>query len=129
MMNYQYQTSRSLYRSRSGMIMGVCKGFANYFSLGVFWVRFIAVALLLFTGFWPVTILYFVAAMLMKPAPIVPLNNDAEQEFYQSYTGSRKMALSRLKRTYENLDRRIRRIEHIVTSRDYDWERRFNASK
>jgi len=34
------------------------------------------------------------------------------------------MALHRLKRTFDNLDRRIQRIESIVTARDYDWERR-----
>jgi phage shock protein C len=34
--------------------------------------------------------------------------------------------LHRLKRTYDNLDRRIQRMEHIVTSREYDWDRRLN---
>jgi phage shock protein C len=36
------------------------------------------------------------------------------------------MALHRLKRTYDNLDRRIQRMESIVTSREYDWDRRLN---
>ena len=42
-----------LYRSRSGMILGVCKGLARYFDVSLFWTRFIAVLLMLFTGFWP----------------------------------------------------------------------------
>jgi phage shock protein C len=34
------------------------------------------------------------------------------------------MALHRLKKTYDNLDRRIRRMEDIVTAKDYDWDYR-----
>jgi phage shock protein C len=37
------------------------------------------------------------------------------------------MAIRRLKRTFDNLDRRIRRIEDIVTARDYEWEQRLNG--
>ena len=117
-----------LYRSRSGKILGVCKGLAEYFDFPVFWMRIIALALLVFSGIWPMVILYFVAALLMKPEPVLPLETEGEQEFYNSYATSRSMALHRLKRTYDNLDRRIRRMEDIVTAREYDWERRLNGS-
>lgn len=115
-----------LYRSRSGKILGVCKGLAEYFDFPVFWLRAIALVLLFVSGIWPMIIVYFVAAVLMKPGPILPLETESEQEFYNSYASSRRMALHRLKRTYDNLDRRIRRIEDIVTDREYDWERRLN---
>jgi phage shock protein C len=88
--------------------------------------RVIAVVLLFISGIWPMVIVYFVAALLMKPEPILPLETEEEQEFYDSYASSRRMALHRLKRTYDNLDRRIQRIESIVTSREYDWDRRLN---
>lgn len=114
-----------LYRARDGVIMGVCKGLANYFDFKVFWVRTIALALLLFTGLWPVAGLYVVIGLLMKPEPVLPFNNDAEQEFYESYVGSRPMAISRIKRKFDHLDRRLRRMEDVVTSRDFEWERRF----
>jgi phage shock protein C len=115
-----------LYRSRSGKILGVCKGIAEYFDLPVFWMRVIAIVLLFVSGVWPMVIVYFVAALLMKPEPVLPLETEGEQEFYNSYASSRRMALHRLKRTYDNLDRRIQRMEHIVTAREYDWERRLN---
>ena len=115
-----------LYRSRSGKILGVCKGLADYFDFSVSGMRVIALALLIFSGVWPMIIVYFVAALLMKPEPVLPLNTEEEQEFYNSYASSRRMALHRLKRTYDNLDRRIQRIESIVTSREYDWDRRLN---
>ena len=115
-----------LYRSRSGKILGVCKGLAEYFDLPVFWMRVIAIVLLFVSGVWPMVIVYFVAALLMKPEPVLPLETEGEQEFYNSYANSRRMALHRLKRTYDNLDRCIQRIESIVTAREYDWERRLN---
>jgi len=118
--------SSALYRSRTGMILGVCKGVAEYFDLSVTGVRILACVLLVFSGIWPVVVLYFLAALLMKPEPVLPLETEGEQEFYDSYASSRRMALHRLKRTYDNLDRRIQRIESIVTSREYDWDRRLN---
>jgi phage shock protein C len=114
------------YRSRSGMILGVCKGLAEYFDFSLFGMRVLAVILLVFSGVWPVIMLYFLAALLMKPEPVLPLKTEGEQEFYDSYASSRRMALHRLKRTYDNLDRRIQRMESIVTSREYDWDRRLN---
>jgi phage shock protein C len=114
---------RGLYRSRSGIIFGVCKGLANHLDVSVGWMRVIAVLLFFFT--WPVVLIaYFAAALLMKPEPIVPFQSDADREFYDSYVSSRPLAIDRLKRTYERLDRRIRRMESIVTSKDYQWERK-----
>jgi len=126
-MTWEYEKeNKTLYRSRDGMILGVCKGIGEYLDFSVFWVRVIAVVALISTVFWPVTGLYFLAALLMKPEPVLPLKTDADEEFYHSYSTSRSMALRRLKRTFDNIDRRIRRMESIVTARDYDWENRFN---
>jgi phage shock protein C len=116
-----------LYRSRTGLIIGVCKGVAQYFDFSVFWMRAITVALLVFSGIWPMLIVYIVAALLMKPEPVLPLATEEEQDFYNAYTTSRSMALRRLKRIFDHLDRRIQRMENTVTTREYDWERRFKA--
>lgn len=118
--------SHKLYRSRDGMIFGVCKGIADHLGFSVFWTRVIAVFTLLFTGIWPIMGLYILAALLMKPEPVLPLTSEEDYEFYDSYTRSRSMALNRLKRTFDALDRRIQRMESIVTARDYDWERRLS---
>ena len=118
-----------LYRSRRGIILGVCRGLAEYFNISVFWVRAIAVGGLIFTGLWPVVGIYLLAAVIMKPEPVVPFTSADDQEFYNSYTASRSMALDRLKRTFDNLDRRLRRMEDTVTAREYDWERRLNQTK
>lgn len=118
---------KGLYRSRDGVFLGVCKGIADYFDFSVFWVRLGFVIIFLLSGFWPVIGIYVVASLLMKPQPVRPIENEDEQEFYDSYVHSPRSAAQRLRRKYENLERRIRRMEDKVTDRDFEWERRFNA--
>ena len=115
-----------LYRSRDGIILGVCKGIADYFDFSVLWTRVITLIFLFFSGFWPVMIIYFIAALLTKPEPVLPIQTDEEREFYDSYIYSKKGATDRLKRRYNNLERRIQRMENFVTSREFDWEHRLN---
>ena len=116
-----------LYRSRNGAILGVCRGIADYFDFSLVWTRTIALIFLFLSGFWPAVILYFIAALLMKPEPVIPIHTEAEQEFYDSYTHSRHGAVQRLRQRYKKLERRIQRMEDIVTSREFDWENRLNS--
>ena len=116
------------YRSRSGVILGVCKGLAAHFEVSVFWTRAATVALFLVTTGWPVVGLYLLAGFFMRPEPVSPIVTEEDQEFYNSYTSSRRMALHRLKRTFDRLDRRIQRMEHVVTGKEYDWERRMSET-
>jgi phage shock protein C len=113
-----------MHRSRNGVILGVCRGIAEYFDFSVFWTRAIVVILFLVSGLWPITGLYFLAALLMKPEPVIPVQSEDEAEFYDSYTRSRQRPVRQLRRRYENLQRRIRRMEHIVTTKEFEWGNR-----
>jgi len=117
---------RGIYRSRHGAIFGVCRGVAEHFDFSVFWVRTIALILLIFSGVGPALIVYLLAALIMKPAPEIPIASADDQEFYDRYTSSRHEAAQRLKRRYANLEQRIRRMEDVVTTREYDWESRLS---
>ena len=121
------RNERGPYRSRNGILLGVCSGFADYFDFNVFWIRVLLVVLFILTGFWPITGLYLVAYLLMKPEPVRPIETEEEQEFYDSYLNSRKWACQRIRRRYENLNRRIQRMEDKVTGREFDWDQKFNA--
>ena len=112
------------YRSRRGLILGVCRGLAEYYNLSVFWTRMVALGLLIFTGIWPIVGIYVIAALLLKREPVIPFQDEYEREFYDSYSSSREMAVNRLKKTYDGLNRRLQRMEDIITNREYDWERR-----
>jgi phage shock protein C len=126
MRNHGKLTRSGIYRSRNGVIFGVCRGLAEHFDFSILWARVIAIIFLLVTGFWPAIGIYLIATLLMKPAPVIPIKTEAEQEFYDSYTNSRHLAARRIKRRYENLERRIRRMEHIVTAREFDWDEKLN---
>ena len=120
---------RGIYRSRQGLILGVCRGFAEYFDLSVTWVRIGMVVVFLLSGFWPVIGIYLVAALLMKPEPAQSFKNEDEQVFYESYADSPRNAAQRLKKKFRDLDRRIRRMEDTVTNREYEWEQKFRSAR
>ncbi|MCG3199256.1 MAG: hypothetical protein GHCLOJNM_03766 [bacterium] len=126
MNRHYHEETKTLYRARDGAIFGVCKGIAEYLDFPVFWMRVITVIACIMTGIWPLLIAYIVGALVMKPEPVIPFESEDDREFYNSYVSSRSMALHRLKRTFDSLDRRIRRMEDIVTARDYDWESRLH---
>ncbi|NLW49592.1 MAG: PspC domain-containing protein [Candidatus Brocadiaceae bacterium] len=119
-----WQRRTGPYRARDGLILGVCKGMARYMQCSVLVVRLIVIILTLLSTVWPMLLVYFLAGVLMKPEPVVPLETAGDAEFYSSFAGSRRMAVDRLKASFDRLDRRIRRMEGIVTDREYDWERR-----
>ena len=122
--NFSRPKPGGLYRSRKGILFGVCRGIADYFNFSVFWTRALAILAFFITGVWPIVIIYVIAGLLLKPEPVIPISDEDQQEFYDSYTHSRYRAMQRLKRKFENLDRRIRRMEDTVTSRSFDWEER-----
>ena len=61
MRNYSRLGRDGIYRSRNGVIFGVCRGLAEHFDFSVFWARAIAIIFLLVSGFWPAIGLYLVA--------------------------------------------------------------------
>ncbi len=127
MRRFNHRRKRGPYRSRKGAILGVCRGIAEYFDFNVFWVRTIAVLVLLLSGLWPVVAIYIIASLLMKPEPVRPFETEEEKDFYDSYIHSREGAARRLKRRFVNLDRRVQRMEDTVTGPEFEWDRRMNA--
>ena len=119
--------SGGIFRSRHGIILGVCKGISESFDFSVFWVRVIFVITLLFSGLWPVIGIYFAAAFLMKPRPVKPLETKEEKDFYDTYVNSRAGAIRTVKSRFESLERRIRRMEDTVTTSEFEWDRKMNT--
>ncbi len=126
-MRYSTRAPRTIYRSRTGVLFGVCKGLAEHFDLSVFWIRLGVIVTFFFSGLWPVFLVYMAAAFMLKPAPIRPIESEDEEEFYDSYVRSPQNAAQRLRRKFENLERRIRRMEDKITDRSYEWERKFRS--
>lgn len=74
-MSYYGYERTGMYRSRDGMVAGVCRGIAEYFDVSVFLTRAIAIFMLLCTGVWPTLGLYLLAALVMKKEPYVRWGN------------------------------------------------------
>jgi len=126
MSRYNSMFRRGLYRSRSGIILGVCRGVAGYLNISVFWIRAIAIILFICTGFWPIVGIYVLAALLMKSDPAEPVGSGSQHKANSRYSCDRNNAATRLKRKWKHLEKRIRRMEDKVTSREFDWNRRFH---
>ena len=124
MSRYYTKSKRGIYRSKNGVIFGVCRGLAEHFDFSVFWARMIAVLFFIFTGFWPAIGLYIVAALLMKSKPASTIQTQSNRRTYTSRCGSFESVGETLKRRFKNLEKRIRRMEDVVTSKEFDWERR-----
>lgn len=118
---------RGIYRARNGVIMGVCRGIADYFDIPVTWVRLACVVILFFSGLWPMIGIYIIASFIMKPRPVKPIETEDEKDFYDNYINSRQGAIRTLKTRFSALERRIRRIEDSVTTREFEWDRKFNS--
>jgi phage shock protein C len=117
MSRYNSMSRPGLYRSRNGVIMGVCRGLADYFDVSVFWSRAIAVILFIFTGFWPVVGIYFLVALLMKLKTAKITATGSNHKAGSRYRCMRNDTAERLKRKWKHLEKRIRRMEDRVTSR------------
>lgn len=128
MKHYSELRLSQLYRSRSGLLLGVCKGLARFLGVSVFWLRVLIVILTFFTGIWPMVGAYLIAGFVIKPEPVLPPDTDEERAFYDDYVTSRTHALTRVKRRFDRLDKRVRRLEDHVTSREYDFDRRLRGS-
>ncbi|MDY0222118.1 MAG: PspC domain-containing protein [Desulfobacterium sp.] len=115
---------QNLFRSRNGVFMGVCRGIAERFDFSVLLVRAGVVFLLFISGFWPVVGLYFLAAFLMKPAPVAPIHSEEEGDFYQNYVSSRRASVRSVYTRFKTLERKILRLEDAVTSREFDWDKK-----
>ena len=75
---------KRLTKSQNKILAGVFGGIADYFNLDPAWVRIIGAALIIFTGFFPGTALYIIAAMVMPEANEVSPRVEKHETDYQT---------------------------------------------
>jgi phage shock protein C len=113
-----------------GWVAGVCAGVADYFGWSVKVIRVLVILALIFSGFFPVGIIYLALWYLMDPA-------DAPSSYGGAGTvsgggsgpsaGPRPSGMSpgHAKARFEKLDRRLRQIEACVTQDELELRRQF----
>ena len=145
---------RRLYRSSNGRMLGVFSGIAESLGYPVCRTRWIGVAILVIlavklgaSGLWVTAMVggffYMLLALLMQPprpagmsASAMPEDDDLIppplaarrwSSFRQDTPVAPRVDLAQLDRQLESLNRRIQRMETIVTDRQYDWDRRLDS--
>ncbi len=109
---------RGLYRSRRGMIFGVCRGVADYLNISVFWTRVLVIIAFMLTGFCPVAVVYVLAGLLLKKEPYLPFAFKGEAAKDHADTCRRERASSRLRQACDGLDERLWRMERKLRNGD-----------
>lgn len=117
-------SARKLYRSRRGKIFGICQGIADWRDLPVEYIRIFMILVFIFSGFFPVGILYFLAAL------IIPV----EPEGYRNTTfggadDSRKDRFDNVRRDFSDLKDRVKNMEGRVFDKERDWDERFKKDR
>lgn len=72
---------KRLTKSKNKVFLGVCGGLAEYFNIDPTIVRLIALVLLVMTGFFPVGLIYVIAALIMPDADSRKGKHVVEGEF------------------------------------------------
>jgi phage shock protein C len=113
-------TKKRLYRSRRGKIFGVCQGLADWRDLPVEYVRLFVILLFLFTGFFPVGVLYFLAALILPREP-----EGHESRSSRTNSRTRERMYEDIHQDFNDLKDRVRNMEDQVFDKEKDWEERF----
>lgn len=110
-----------LYKSKRGMIFGVCQGIADWKGINAGYIRLALVVLTVFTGFFPFGLLYLVAAFFL---PLEPAYQ--KRDFYgRSHI---KRGFYDMKQEFEDLASRFNGMDRNSTSRERDWDSRFERT-
>lgn len=115
------------FRADDGIIFGVAKGLADHFGWSAGLVRLIIILASIFLFFWPTVILYLVAALIMSPAPPEQFRSQTERDVWLHTQLDPKAAMEQLGRRASSVEKRLRRLEDFVTSREYAWSRKMNG--
>jgi phage shock protein C len=62
-----HRRSSGLRRSRNGVLLGVCQGFADWMGIPAWPIRLATFITFVVSGFFPVGALYLLAALIMQP--------------------------------------------------------------
>ena len=125
MNSYQAIPGRRFVRSADrAVIAGVCAGLADYFGFKLRITRLLAFIALCMAP--PVTLMAYFGAVLLIPSEHDPQRQPSyDPEFDQALRASPRQTMSDVRRRFQQLDRRLARIERYVTSPRFDLDQEF----
>jgi phage shock protein C len=108
-----------------GKIAGVCAGLSDYFGVRVCGVRAALILLSIFGFFGPVFVGYIVLAVLLHRKPAHLFKDSDDEAFWRSVVRRPADTVSGLARRFRDLDNRLIKMEHRMTSPDEALRARF----
>lgn len=118
-----------LYRDRdNAMIAGVCAGLADYFGFSTRGLRVVvAICFLLFMPF--VFISYIVLAIILPVKPREAAVDEEKADFWREVANAPADVFGNVRHRFRELDRRLQRMEALVTSREFEFDRELKRDK
>ena len=113
------------FRSKKGLLLGVFQGLAEHWRMSPFTLRVIAILASIFLAFWPMIIIYLVAALIMPGQPALPPLTERDKELIVLSQANPKAVIERLEKRLESLDAKARRLEDVVPSKNFRATRPF----
>jgi phage shock protein C len=104
-----------------GVIAGVCAGIAEYFDWNVRLLRAVLVVGFIFSGFFPIVVVYCVLWYVLDPHP--PETAPSFDSPAAPAAPTRPATMTEIKARFERLDQRLRNIEECVTDREFELRR------
>jgi phage shock protein C len=120
----EWERDRVYRDTERGWLFGVCAGIADYIGVEPLPVRFAALLCLVFF-FLPVLVAYAVFAIVLKPKPPTLFASESEELFWRGVRTGPGEVLHGLNARLRAVDKRVRRMEALVTSNEFDLRRGF----
>jgi phage shock protein C len=113
-----------LYRSDDAVILGVCGGIAETLDLSPWGVRLVVVVMSVFF-FWATVPAYFILGLVLKKREVPEMDRD----LFHGWDGPlpHGAVLGRLRGRFDELDRRLQRLETEVTRPGFAFEDRLRG--
>jgi len=107
-----------------GVIAGVCAGIAEYFDWNVRLLRAVLVIAFLFSGFFPIVIVYCVLWYVLDPAEgSAPASSAYADAPAAPDSPGRRPTMTEVHARFTRLDERLREIEECVTDKEFELRR------
>lgn len=119
--DYPRRRPRIYKSTRDRVFAGVCGGIAEHFNVEPWGVRLLFIILTLM-GMAFVPPVYVIMAWVLKTAPDEHFTSYEQEEFWNTFQSSRSDALRKVHRSFEMLDKRLQRMESIVTKPAFELE-------
>lgn len=115
---------------QDGWIAGVCAGIADYFGWSTKLIRVLMILAFIFSGFFPVGVIYIALWYLMDPAeapvPASAASGSGGTDDARRGSSSREPAtVETANARFDRLERRLRQIEAGVTQEELELRRQF----